>query len=88
MLHLGPLVTAAVLLAPLLVLAKSSDNSSQRLAKYRALAKKNGGVINLDTASYDDLTDGPRDFSITILLTALGDQFNCAPCRCVDLRAS
>lgn len=69
------------LLFPSLALARSSASSN--LDKFRALAKKNNGVVPLNSALYDELTDGPRDYSVSVLLTAISPQYNCAPCQCV-----
>lgn len=80
-----PLVLS-LLLPSLITAAKStaSNDSATKLAKYKALAKKNNGIITLNSESYDDLTDGPRDFSISIVLTAMASQYNCAPCLYVS----
>jgi len=49
--------------------------------KLISLSEDNGGVINLNSNSYDRFTEGKRDYGMVVLLTALDDQFNCAPCR-------
>lgn len=64
-------------LLPTLALA-----GSVKYDKYRSIAQRNGGLVSLDSAGYDDLIASPRDYSVSIVLTALGDQINCGPCRC------
>ncbi|QRW00286.1 magnesium transporter protein 1 [Ceratobasidium sp. AG-Ba] len=61
-----------------LPLACLANPTHQKLA---ALAAKNGGVIKLDSALYDTLTASGREWSAVVQLTAMGDQFKCAPCK-------
>ncbi|POY75638.1 hypothetical protein BMF94_1260 [Rhodotorula taiwanensis] len=63
-------------LLPTLALA-----GSVKYDKYRSIAQRNGGLVSLDSAGYDDLIASPRDYSVSVVLTALGDQINCGPCR-------
>lgn len=37
--------------------------------------------VKLDDASYTKLTTAPRDYAVTVLLTALKPQFGCQMCR-------
>ncbi|KAJ1310297.1 hypothetical protein OPQ81_007037 [Rhizoctonia solani] len=53
-------------------------------AKLASLAAKNGGVIKLDSELYDVITSKDREWSAVVQLTAMGDQFKCAPCRQFD----
>jgi oligosaccharyltransferase complex subunit gamma len=39
------------------------------------------GIIKLDSESYDELLEEPRDYGVALVLTALPAHFNCAPCR-------
>ncbi|WFC95715.1 oligosaccharyl transferase subunit ost3/OST6 [Malassezia brasiliensis] len=39
------------------------------------------GVIELDETNYDLFLAAPRDFSVTVLYTALDSRFNCAACK-------
>lgn len=39
--------------------------------------------MSLDAAGYDELTATPRDYSVSVVLTALGDAVKCGPCKCV-----
>ncbi|BGP70884.1 oligosaccharyltransferase complex subunit gamma [Rhodotorula toruloides] len=55
--------------------------ATPQLDKFRALAKRNGGLLSLDAASYDELTSSPRDYSVSVVLTALGAQYKCQPCQ-------
>jgi oligosaccharyltransferase complex subunit gamma len=70
-----PLLSLLVL--PLVVFA-SKDNSRQQLVK---LAAENNGIINLDDKTYDLLTSPKRDWSASVLFTALDKKRKCGPCR-------
>ena len=37
--------------------------------------------VKLDDAAYTKLTSAPRDYAVTVLLTALKPQFGCSMCR-------
>ncbi|ODN88406.1 oligosaccharyltransferase complex subunit gamma [Cryptococcus wingfieldii CBS 7118] len=47
-------------------------------------AKSRDGVIKLDSESYQDLLALDREYSVTVLLTALPAQFKCQPCHNFD----
>ncbi|GJN91011.1 hypothetical protein Rhopal_004025-T1 [Rhodotorula paludigena] len=70
------LTALALAVLPALVAA-----ASPTLEKYRALSKKSGGLLSLSAAQYDELTSTPRDYSVSIVLTALGSQYKCQPCQ-------
>jgi oligosaccharyltransferase complex subunit gamma len=74
-----------MLLLPLLALfslsltrAAPADETRQSLV---ALAAVGGGLIKLDSASYDLLTAPNRDWSASIEFTALDPRRRCAPCK-------
>ncbi|KAJ6547581.1 oligosaccharyl transferase subunit OST3/OST6 family [Mycena capillaripes] len=74
-----------MLLLPLLALvslaftrAAPADDTRQKLV---ALAAAGGGLIKLDSASYDLLTSPNRDWSASIEFTALDTRRRCAPCK-------
>ncbi|GAA6032328.1 hypothetical protein JCM8097_008121 [Rhodosporidiobolus ruineniae] len=71
---LPSLLLAALL--PATVLA-----ATPQLDKYRALARKNNGLLSLNAREYDELTSQPRDYSVSVVLTALGQQYQCKPCQ-------
>ncbi|KAM0746766.1 hypothetical protein T439DRAFT_293724 [Meredithblackwellia eburnea MCA 4105] len=73
--------TPLLLLLSLLPTLALSTPSAGRLAKFRQLARKNGGIVHLNSATYDELTEVPRDFSVSVLLTAMAPQFKCGPCQ-------
>lgn len=50
-------------------------------AKLASLAAKNNGVVKLDAALYDAITASDREWSAVVQLTAMGEQFKCAPCK-------
>jgi len=68
---------AAALVASLPLFARAESPRD----KFAALAAQNGGVVNLDSKLYRELTARDRDWSATIQLTALGASFKCGPCK-------
>ncbi|KAJ6596910.1 hypothetical protein DFH09DRAFT_1258647 [Mycena vulgaris] len=58
--------------------AAATDATRQKLV---ALAAAGGGLIKLDSASYDLLTTPDRDWSASIEFTALDTRRRCAPCK-------
>ncbi|KAJ7709888.1 oligosaccharyl transferase subunit OST3/OST6 family [Mycena rosella] len=58
--------------------AATPDSARQQLV---ALAAAGGGLIKLDSASYDLLTAPDRDWSASIEFTALDTRRRCAPCK-------
>jgi oligosaccharyltransferase complex subunit gamma len=63
----------------LLVLA-GLVTASDRLSKLEKLSKASG-LVKLDSRLYEEFTQGSRDYSLTVLLTALSPQFKCTPCQ-------
>ncbi|KAG8689008.1 oligosaccharyl transferase subunit ost3/OST6 [Ceratobasidium sp. 395] len=61
-----------------LPLACLANPTQQKLV---SLAAKGGGIIKLDSALYDTLTASDREWSAVVQLTAMGEQFKCAPCK-------
>ena len=59
----------------------SGSNNSNRQARLVSLSRASGGAVNLESFTYNEFTSSPRNYSITTLLTALGPQFGCAPCK-------
>ncbi|TNY21865.1 hypothetical protein DMC30DRAFT_362591 [Rhodotorula diobovata] len=68
---------STLLLATLPALAAASST----LDKYRTLSKKSGGLLSLSAQQFDELTGPSRDYSVSIVLTALGSQYKCHPCQ-------
>lgn len=77
---------------PLLADAASSASSlDSKLSKFHTLAAKSGdGVVYLNSAQYDELIGGssasspPRNYSVSVILTALNPKFGCKPCQAFD----
>lgn len=73
-----------------LLLALTASAQDSRVAKFSAIAAKNGGVIPLNNQLYDELVghgsaaSSPRNYTASIILTALPAQFGCKPCRDFD----
>lgn len=58
-----------------------ATSNSNRRARLVALSRSSGGAVDLESFTYTEFTSSPRNYSITTLLTALGPQFGCAPCK-------
>ena len=72
--------SALISALPTALAAKSSDRDT--LVK---LAAQGGGIIRLDSKTFDILTAPSRDWSSSIHLTALDKKRRCTPCKCVHL---
>ena len=44
-------------------------------------ARSPTGVIRLNSESYDQLLAPDRNYSVSVVLTALPEQFKCQPCQ-------
>jgi oligosaccharyltransferase complex subunit gamma len=66
-----------LLALPAVVLAVK-DSAHQQLVK---LAAENNGVVKLDAKIYDLITSPQRDWSASVLFTALDKRRKCTPCR-------
>jgi hypothetical protein len=62
------------------LLSISVNASTDVYRKYRDLAQTTNPVI-LDESSYDELTTGPRNHSVAVLLTARDARYGCQMCR-------
>lgn len=56
-----------------------SASNPDKFATYQSLSRS--GPVDLDTASYEDLTSTPRDYYAVVILTATDPRFGCALCR-------
>jgi hypothetical protein len=70
------LLTASLL--PLTALA-AKKSTGDRFKDFRA--KTASGPLKLDDPTYTQLTKAPRDYSVVVLLTALGARFGCQLCQ-------
>jgi len=80
------LLSGSLLAVPLFLNGvQAAPSASSKLAKLENLsASASDKVIRLNSALYDEFTAPPREgYSISIVLTALKPQFNCAQCRYV-----
>jgi oligosaccharyltransferase complex subunit gamma len=71
------LLTAAIL--PFTALA-AKKASGDRFNDFRSKSLSSGS-LKLDDSSYTQLTKAPRDYAVTVLLTALDTKFGCVLCR-------
>ncbi|SAM01804.1 hypothetical protein [Absidia glauca] len=76
-----PLLFCAFVISLLCSASGQLDAKTKRLAK---LSQDNHGLVKLDSNSYFKYTQGKRDYGLVVLITALGDQFRCVPCREFD----
>jgi oligosaccharyltransferase complex subunit gamma len=67
-----------VSLLPFTALA-AKKASGDRFSDFRA--KSSSGPLKLDDPTYTQLTKAPRDYSVVVLLTALGARFGCQLCQ-------
>jgi oligosaccharyltransferase complex subunit gamma len=75
------LLTIIIIIILLQSTTTTTAAHNDRLAKLTALTKAGKGVAPLNDKLYDEILSGPRNFSVTLLLTALGSQFQCQPCQ-------
>lgn len=69
--------------------SSSSQQLTPRQAKFHSLASKNNGIVSLSSSQqYDELIQdtpsSPRDYSVSIILTALNPKYGCQPCISFD----
>lgn len=74
------LASACALATAALAADSPPTSSEQRFADFRRLAQLSP-TIQLNDASYRSLTSAPRDYSVSVLLTALDPRFGCQLCR-------
>lgn len=72
------LLTASLL--PFTALA-AKKSTGDRFDDARAKLLSLGHPLKLDDVSYSKLTKAPRDYGVTVLLTALETRFGCQLCR-------
>jgi oligosaccharyltransferase complex subunit gamma len=77
---------SALLAAPLLLLSGVQASAADHAAKWAAeAASSTDGIINVDTAGYDAILQGDPDegrtYGVTVVLTALPEQYKCTPCH-------
>ncbi|ORZ18609.1 hypothetical protein BCR42DRAFT_325022 [Absidia repens] len=68
----------------LCLVSGQTDAKTKKLIKLATENKGSKGVVKLDSNAYFKYTQGKRDYGMVVLLTALGDQFRCVPCREFD----
>lgn len=69
------------LLLPLASFAAKTPKADRYDTYHAKQLSSSGTPIKLNDKSYAELTKTPRDYSVTVLLTALGQQFNCEVCH-------
>lgn len=71
--------TALFLLLSVVSGVLSSSSTANKFARFQSLSRS--GAIDLDSASYEDLTSAPRDYYAVVILTATDARFGCLLCR-------
>lgn len=56
--------------------------SADKFERYQSLSRS--GPVDLDNASFKELTTAPRDYYAAVILTALDARYGCAMCREFD----
>ena len=74
-LHIG----VSLLLLAIAALVPARD-SADNFSKFHSKSKSNP-PLKLDDATFDEVTQSPRDYSALLLLTAMPAQFGCQLCR-------
>ncbi|KAF9201708.1 oligosaccharyl transferase subunit ost3/OST6 [Haplosporangium sp. Z 27] len=62
----------------------TQDVLQKKIANLQAKANKNKGVIELDSLAFEEVMAKPRNYSMAILFTAVGPEFQCVPCLNFD----
>ncbi|KAM4065943.1 OST3/OST6 family, transporter family protein [Hirsutella rhossiliensis] len=75
---LSIVASACALVAGAVAAQKSPE---QRFLDFHGRFQAAAAPVGLDDASYKALTSAPRDYSVAVLLTALGPRFGCQLCR-------
>ncbi|WWC89728.1 uncharacterized protein L201_004653 [Kwoniella dendrophila CBS 6074] len=71
-------------LAPLLSLIPTIALAADQEHWVDIASKSKDGIIKLDSASYEELLASDREYSVSVVLTALPAQFKCQPCHDFD----
>ncbi|KAF9108209.1 oligosaccharyl transferase subunit ost3/OST6 [Mortierella sp. AM989] len=62
----------------------AQDLLQKKVSRLQAKALKNKGVIELDSAAFEEVMAKPRNYSVAILFTAISPEFQCVPCLNFD----
>ncbi|OGE52711.1 hypothetical protein PENARI_c009G01660 [Penicillium arizonense] len=71
--------TALFLLLSVVSGVLSAKSTPDKFARYQSLSRS--GPVDLDSASYEELTSEPRDYFAVVILTATDARFGCLLCR-------
>ena len=70
-----------LLLLSVATLVSGEASLSQKVSQLNTLSSNSQKVIELDGTVYKSLVQEPRNYSTLVVLTALGQQFDCKPCQ-------
>ncbi|KAI9493591.1 hypothetical protein BDB00DRAFT_822688 [Zychaea mexicana] len=76
--------TVLFLIAALFTLAFAQQPKDAKTQRLTGIAKSNNGLIKLNSNTYNQYTEGKRNYGLVVLLTALEEQMRCMPCREFD----
>jgi hypothetical protein len=74
------ILTGVGLLACLAPLTQGALSNAEMEAR---TAKLSNNIHELTSASYEEILEGPRDYAVILVMTAMGDNFKCKPCKYV-----
>lgn len=66
---------------PAALLAFFAISAVEAASRWSTLAAKGSGIVKLNARTFDEITASPRNYSVSIALTALPGQYKCQPCR-------
>ncbi|KAG0239889.1 hypothetical protein B0O80DRAFT_391821 [Mortierella sp. GBAus27b] len=67
--------------------AQSQTNQDlllKKITRLQAKAAKSKGIVELDTNAFEEVLASPRNYSMTVLFTAISPEFQCVPCLNFD----
>ncbi|KAK3814904.1 MAG: hypothetical protein J3Q66DRAFT_432643 [Benniella sp.] len=56
----------------------------KKITRLQAKAAKNKGIIELDANAFEEVMASPRNYSMSVLFTAISPEYQCAPCLNFD----
>ncbi|KAG0364317.1 hypothetical protein BC939DRAFT_397441 [Gamsiella multidivaricata] len=63
---------------------QAAQDLQKKVQRLQAKAQKNKGIIELDTNAFEEVMAKPRNYSMAVLFTAIGPEFQCVPCLNFD----
>ncbi|WFD44123.1 oligosaccharyl transferase subunit ost3/OST6 [Malassezia psittaci] len=70
-----------VLVSILSVAMQVAGNTAKQEKMLKEAKRSPKGILELDESNYDAFLAAPRDYSVTVLYTAMDEQFGCVACK-------